>query len=235
LYDEHSFRGEFMDYKKTGELIANIRKERGMTQKELADELFISDRTVSKWERGVGFPDVSLLEPLAKALDISISELVLGRKLDAEVDNIMSDDDIMKEAILILKREIAKQIRKKIIMTSIAVIFPFFIGIFFWSYIPGEIAILIGTNSPYISKAFAFTVPPIVLLIANAIHVAAIDGKLYNPKMSHGTTFVFPLIDAPTNTLSGKLYMLFKQGIYWIVPVFSFIGAIMTYVAAFRA
>jgi len=56
LYDEHSFRGEFMDYKKTGELIANIRKERGMTQKELADELFISDRTVSKWERGGWFP-----------------------------------------------------------------------------------------------------------------------------------------------------------------------------------
>lgn len=224
-----------MDYKKTGELIANIRKGRGLTQKELADELFISDRTVSKWERGVGFPDVSLLEPLAKALDISISELVLGRKPDAKADNIMSDDEIMKEAVIILKREIARQMRKKIIMTSIAVIFPFLIGIFFWRYIPEEIAILVGSTSPYALKAFVFTVPPLLLLVANVVHIAAIDGKIYNPKIPHGTTFVLPLIDAPTNTLSGKLYMILKQVIYWIVPVISVIMAILTYTAAFGA
>ena len=51
-----------------GALIAQLRKEQGLTQKQLAEQLHISDRTISKWERGSGFPDVSLLEPLADAL-----------------------------------------------------------------------------------------------------------------------------------------------------------------------
>ena len=67
-----------MDNGKTGTLIAARRKELGMTQKELAEKLHISDRTVSKWERGAGFPDVSLLEPLAETLDLSILDLVQG-------------------------------------------------------------------------------------------------------------------------------------------------------------
>lgn len=50
-----------MDAGKTGELIAQARKQKNMTQKQLAEALHISDRTVSKWERGAGFPDVSLL------------------------------------------------------------------------------------------------------------------------------------------------------------------------------
>ena len=54
-----------MDRQKTGALIAQMRKERGLTQRELAEQLHISDRTVSKWERGAGFPDVSMLIPLA--------------------------------------------------------------------------------------------------------------------------------------------------------------------------
>ena len=59
-----------MDREKTGGLIASARKERGLTQKELAAQLHVSDRAVSKWERGAGFPDVSLLEPLADALGV---------------------------------------------------------------------------------------------------------------------------------------------------------------------
>ena len=51
-----------MDNAKTGALIAARRKELNLTQKELAEKLHISDRTVSKWERGAGFPDISLLE-----------------------------------------------------------------------------------------------------------------------------------------------------------------------------
>ena len=57
-----------MDREKTGALIASARKERGLTQKELAAQLHVSDRAVSTWERGAGFPDVSVLEPLADAL-----------------------------------------------------------------------------------------------------------------------------------------------------------------------
>ena len=59
-----------MDYKKTGNLIKKIRKERNMTQMELAESLGVTDRTISKWETGRGFPDVSLLKPLAETLGI---------------------------------------------------------------------------------------------------------------------------------------------------------------------
>ena len=57
-----------MDNMKTGQLIRDLRKEKGMTQKELADKLHITDRAVSKWERGLCAPEISLLEPLAEAL-----------------------------------------------------------------------------------------------------------------------------------------------------------------------
>lgn len=71
-----------MDAKKTGMLIAAIRKECGKTQQDLANELHVSHATVSKWERGIGFPDITLVEPLAKCLNISIIELFSGERLD---------------------------------------------------------------------------------------------------------------------------------------------------------
>jgi len=68
--------GGFMNCEKIGNLIASLRKEKGLTQKELGDKLGITDRAVSKWERGLGCPDVSLLEDLSKVLDISILEIL---------------------------------------------------------------------------------------------------------------------------------------------------------------
>ncbi|MGN0132110.1 MAG: helix-turn-helix domain-containing protein [Lachnospiraceae bacterium] len=67
-----------MDNVKTGLLIAQIRKEKGYTQKDLAEKIGVSNATVSKWETGKGFPDISLLEPLATSLNISISEILAG-------------------------------------------------------------------------------------------------------------------------------------------------------------
>jgi len=221
-----------MNYKRTGELILSIRKERGLTQKELAEELHISDRTVSKWERGIGFPDVSLLEPLAKSLDLSISEIVLGEKTGNSERPNSNDERTIKLALSILREETVKQMRKKTLITSIAIAFPFFISIFFWSYLPSEIAMLIGTKSPYASKLFAFTIPPIIFLVANAIHIARMEGRI----MSDGNSFSFPfpIVDIPTNTLLGKLNAAYRRGLYWIFPVLSFIGAITNYVSAFR-
>ena len=69
-----------MDKVKTGELIAAARKEKNLTQKELAQQLHVSDRAVSKWERGAGFPDVGLLEPLAAALDLNVLDLLRGER-----------------------------------------------------------------------------------------------------------------------------------------------------------
>lgn len=65
---------------RTGALIRQARTEKGLTQKQLAERLHISDRTVSKWERGAGFPDLSLLEPLAEALGLTVTELLHGQR-----------------------------------------------------------------------------------------------------------------------------------------------------------
>ena len=63
----------------TGAIIRELREKKGLTQAELAQRLFVSDKTVSKWENGKGYPDVSLLEPIAGAFGISVAELLAGR------------------------------------------------------------------------------------------------------------------------------------------------------------
>ena len=67
-----------MDYSKIGQLIYNLRKENNMTQKELAEKMNLSDRTISKWERGVGCPDVSLLHKLSHIFKVSIENILSG-------------------------------------------------------------------------------------------------------------------------------------------------------------
>ena len=70
-----------MDKYVTGAVIKKLRESKKMTQEELADRLFVSSKAVSKWETGQGFPDISLLESLAKALDISVIELLSGEDI----------------------------------------------------------------------------------------------------------------------------------------------------------
>ena len=65
-----------MDIQNLGAFIQRRRKELGMTQGELGAKINVTDKAVSRWERGVGFPDIKLLEPLAEALQISVSELI---------------------------------------------------------------------------------------------------------------------------------------------------------------
>jgi len=73
-----------MDLQKTGALIAAARKEKGLTQEQLARQLHVSHTTVSKWERGLGFPEVSLLEPLAAALGLTLNQLFKGAEATME-------------------------------------------------------------------------------------------------------------------------------------------------------
>ena len=70
-----------MDHYVTGAAIKALREKYRMTQVELAAQLCVSDKAVSKWENGRGFPDVSLLEPLAQALHISVAELLCGQAI----------------------------------------------------------------------------------------------------------------------------------------------------------
>lgn len=75
-----------MDNSKTGALIKTRRKELNLTQKNLAERLHITDRAVSKWERGLCAPDIALLEPLAEILDVSVMELLEGERQQHEAE-----------------------------------------------------------------------------------------------------------------------------------------------------
>ena len=117
-----------MDQIKIGRFIADERKRKGYTQKQLSEKLGISDKTISKWERGNGFPEVSLLLPLCDELEITVNELLSGERV--------SEEDYRKKAevnMVNLVRE-AQESKKKIILSAmvatltIVAAFPLFSG-----------------------------------------------------------------------------------------------------------
>lgn len=102
-----------MDQIKIGKFIATVRKEHSLTQRQLADILNISDKTVSKWETGNGLPEVSLMMPLCEALSITVNELLTGERLSDSEYKKKAEENIMK---LIEEKEESK---KKIILSAI--------------------------------------------------------------------------------------------------------------------
>ncbi|NMA12877.1 MAG: helix-turn-helix transcriptional regulator [Chloroflexi bacterium] len=109
-----------MDQIKTGKFISVLRKEKELTQMQLAHILGVSDKTISKWERGAGLPEVSLMLPLCEVLEINVNELLTGEKLtDSEYKkkaeaNIM---DLVKE-----NRENKKRMFQSIVLGTITII-----------------------------------------------------------------------------------------------------------------
>lgn len=85
-----------MDARKFGAFVAERRKEKNMTQADLAAKLQVTDKAVSRWERGLGFPDINTIEPLADALELSVLELMKSEKMNETPVN----HDIVDTAIL---------------------------------------------------------------------------------------------------------------------------------------
>ena len=73
-----------MDQKAFGAFIAELRRAEKLTQRQVADKLHVTDRAVSKWERGLSYPDVTLLEPLADTLGIGVGELLTCRRREPD-------------------------------------------------------------------------------------------------------------------------------------------------------
>lgn len=84
-----------------GRFLSAQRKENGFTQKELAQKLFISDKAVSKWERGLSLPDITLLMPLAELLGITVTELLEGRLIDSSAElDAAQIESLVKKALV---------------------------------------------------------------------------------------------------------------------------------------
>ena len=82
-----------MDNNKIGNFISTLRKEKGLTQQELGNRLFVTDKAVSKWERGLSLPDITLLQELASILDVDVSEIICGERGKKEKINIQDEID----------------------------------------------------------------------------------------------------------------------------------------------
>lgn len=96
--------------------LAQLRKEKGWTQRELAEKLFVSDKAVSKWERGLSLPDISLLIPLAEQLGVTVTELLEGRKIPDPAPMEAEDvENLVKKALRLSEEnpEIERAKRRK--------------------------------------------------------------------------------------------------------------------------
>ena len=95
-----------IDKAKFGAFVAQLRKEKGLMQKELAEKLYVSDKAVSKWERGLSIPDVAILVPLAEILGVTVTELLECRRLpkDEPLDS-RQTEEIVKKVIGLTEEE----------------------------------------------------------------------------------------------------------------------------------
>ncbi|RHF91786.1 XRE family transcriptional regulator [Roseburia sp. AM23-20] len=101
-----------MEAKELGAFIAQIRKENQMTQAQLAACLKVTDKAVSRWERGMGFPDIQTLEPLAEALGVTLTELMKCQKMQQQEVSVQDTDAVIEAGIDIAKYQ-QKMQRKK--------------------------------------------------------------------------------------------------------------------------
>ena len=100
---------ESIDREKFGLFVTELRKEKNFTQKELADQLFVSNKAVSKWERGQSLPDINLLEPLAELLGVSVAELLKGERLTGETLDSCEAKSLVRKAVQLSAEEQEKR------------------------------------------------------------------------------------------------------------------------------
>lgn len=118
-----------MDSKKIGTFIANKRKEKQMTQKQLGEALSCSDKLISKWECGNGLPDVSMMLPLCELLEISVNELLSGENLTQDSYSRKAEENmmnLMKTSENQRKRMIKGMVSGVVLILGFALILVFF-------------------------------------------------------------------------------------------------------------
>ena len=118
-----------MDCEKIGNFIMQNRKAKKLTQKQLADKLCVTDRAISRWERGVGTPDISLLITLGEILEVSVNEILLGEKIE-KITKEQSDKILVDSISLYKKNDIKKTVKIyfliMIMITSLLLAITFF-------------------------------------------------------------------------------------------------------------
>ncbi|MBE6751058.1 MAG: helix-turn-helix transcriptional regulator [Ruminococcaceae bacterium] len=107
-----------MNAQKCGKFITELRKDKNLTQKDLANELNVSDKAISRWETGKGFPDVDSLQSLSKFFSVSINELLAGEKAETKTMEQIAEENIISAMV---ETEKIKNTKKSTIILSIIV------------------------------------------------------------------------------------------------------------------
>ena len=119
-----------MDAQEFGAFVQSRRKELGMNQTQLAEKLHVTAKAVSRWERGVGFPDIKLLQPLADALEITIAELMQSKLLEKEIPKEEAAQLVNQTVETIRKQEALTWKRKLILYGGYAVFFLLYLFLY---------------------------------------------------------------------------------------------------------
>ena len=149
-----------MDNNKIGKFIATLRKEKNLTQQELGNKLFVTDKAVSKWERGLSLPDISLLNNLAKVLDVEVIDILDGKKGTTRKINV---EEEMKKIEAKFKKQNQKRI-KKIILCITILIFIIICLIFKNTYLGYEIK---DVNYSHSDRTINIGIPKVSFMIKN--------------------------------------------------------------------
>ena len=133
-----------MNQEKIGKFIAELRKQKKLTQEQLAEKLGITKNAVSKWERGLGLMDLSLLKPLSEILGVSVTEILNGEKIDEEID--LKSEEILIDTLDYSVKEIEKVKKNKFLIILLTIIITIFSIILLYT-----IQAVAFKNSPIIS------------------------------------------------------------------------------------
>lgn len=169
-----------MDQQRIGQFIAEMRKERGLTQKELAKELNVSDKTVSKWECGNGLPDVSLMLPLCEILQVSVNELLSGKRLPSHEYKENAENNLVK---LMGERSQAK---RSLWLGVLAVVVTFLAGITL-IMISGYFEMLVWQRVALVVIGFVVIIGGIIVALVLELTSGAFEcakcGKRFMPRV----------------------------------------------------
>jgi len=146
--------------KEFGQFIASERKHKGYTQKELAQILKVTDRAVSNWERGINYPDITMLTSLAEVLGVSVIELLKGKRLDSTEITKDKVDDFVAESMAYSKAVSRKRFEMTLGKATILVILLLFVSYGFVSvFIPTALLNYNGWKTVEINQMGTIKVP----------------------------------------------------------------------------
>ena len=171
-----------MNQEKIGKFISELRRRKKLTQEQLAEKLGITDRAVSKWENGRGMPDLSLMKPLCKELEITINELLSGEKIDKKDYQNKSEENLLNTIDYTDKK-----------INKIKLIFKISIGLILLVFITLVTIFVIDinrikNNKPVLFSTWGYTYTPAIDLHEEEIEIAIKDyliEKLDNDPTHH--------------------------------------------------